>query len=228
MIIKRLIGISLALFASMAISQETPEWQIADPAELAVMCGVCHGPTMNGSIRRDGPALVGLSAEYIARQLRGFADDSRGYDDRDVLGKFMERMNGMLRNEETIVAVSEYIANTYAPNPEEYDARPRAWLWQSEYGSFDLSGGDVESGQALYATTCFACHGADGEGLDAMYTDTLNHFSAEYLARQLQYYRGGVRGAHPGDTYGALMAPMAANLSDQDIADLVTYITGEL
>ena len=224
---KRLLVISLVFWVNLAISQETPEWQIADAAELSAMCGVCHGPTMNGSIRRDGPALAGLSADYIARQLRGYAEESRGYDNRDVLGKFMVRMSGMFRNEETIVAVAEYIANTYTPNSEEHDARPRAWDWQSEYGNFDLSNGDATSGQNLYAT-CAVCHGVDGEGMEAMFTDTLVHFSEDYLARQMQYFRDGVRGAEPGDIYGNLMAPMAANISDQDIADLVTYITSEL
>ena len=64
--------------------------------------------------------------------------------------------------------------------------------------------------------------------MQTMFTDKLIHFSGDYLARQLQYFRDGIRGAEPGDTFGNLMAPMAANLSDQDIADLITYITSEL
>ena len=46
-----------------------------------------------------------------------------------------------------------------------------------------------------------------------------------YLLRQLQYFKDGVRGAHPDDLYGMQMAMMAASLRDeQAMQDLVAYI----
>ena len=45
------------------------------------------------------------------------------------------------------------------------------------------------------------------------------------MRRQLQYYKNGVRGAHPEDTYGQQMAPMAATLAtDQAMRDVIAYI----
>ena len=46
------------------------------------------------------------------------------------------------------------------------------------------------------------------------------------MTRQLKNFRAGIRGAHPDDTFGAQMRPMAMVLAgDQDIADVVAYIT---
>jgi cytochrome c oxidase subunit 2 len=46
-----------------------------------------------------------------------------------------------------------------------------------------------------------------------------------YLARQLQNFKDGIRGAHPTDYYGYQMGLMANVLQDeQAIKDLVAYI----
>ncbi|WP_026280746.1 c-type cytochrome [Thioalkalivibrio sp. ALE30] len=77
--------------------------------------------------------------------------------------------------------------------------------------------GDVERGQSRY-NTCVACHGAQGQGTPVF--PKLAGRDAEYIANKLVRYRAG-------ETVGdqtALMAPNAANLSDQDIADLAVYV----
>jgi cytochrome c oxidase subunit 2 len=46
------------------------------------------------------------------------------------------------------------------------------------------------------------------------------------MTRQLKNFKAGIRGAHPDDTFGAQMRPMAMVLTDdQAIADVVAYIT---
>ncbi|WP_038052227.1 c-type cytochrome [Thioalkalivibrio sp. ALJ1] len=77
--------------------------------------------------------------------------------------------------------------------------------------------GDVERGQSRY-NTCVACHGAQGQGTPVF--PALAGRDAEYIADKLVRYRAG-------ETVGdqtALMAPNAANLSDEDIADLAVYV----
>ncbi|WP_018871728.1 c-type cytochrome [Thioalkalivibrio sp. ALJ16] len=77
--------------------------------------------------------------------------------------------------------------------------------------------GDAERGQSRY-NTCVACHGAQGQGTPVF--PALAGRDAEYIADKLVRYRAG-------ETVGdqtALMAPNAANLSDQDIADLAVYV----
>jgi len=80
-----------------------------------------------------------------------------------------------------------------------------------------LDDGDVSRGESLYST-CIACHGAQGQGSPAF--PKIAGQTAEYIAGKLVRYRAG-------ETVGdrtALMAPNAARLSDEDIADLSVFI----
>jgi cytochrome c oxidase subunit 2 len=84
--------------------------------------------------------------------------------------------------------------------------------------------GDPAAGQARYAV-CAGCHGAQGEGNAAMNAPKLAGLGDWYLKRQLMNYKQGARGAHEKDTYGKIMAPMAATLPDEKaIDDVAAYI----
>jgi len=67
---------------------------------------------------------------------------------------------------------------------------------------------------------CAACHGVDGKGVDgkgiAPNFPVLAGQHASYLVHALEQYRSGERN-------NAVMGPQAANLSDDDIADLAAY-----
>ena len=92
-------------------------------------------------------------------------------------------------------------------------------------GAVVLADGDVEKGKALY-NICAACHGANGEGTAALNAPANAGQDPWYMIRQLKNFKAGIRGAHPDDTFGAQMRPMAMVLAgDQDIADVVAYIT---
>lgn len=85
--------------------------------------------------------------------------------------------------------------------------------------------GDVEKGKQLYAV-CAACHGAKGEGMAALNAPANAGQDPWYMTRQLKNFKAGIRGAHPDDTFGAQMRPMAMVLAtDEQIADVVAYIT---
>jgi cytochrome c oxidase subunit 2 len=84
--------------------------------------------------------------------------------------------------------------------------------------------GDPGAGQALYAV-CAGCHGAQGEGNVALNAPKLSGQGEWYLKRQLVQFKQGARGAHEKDTYGKVMAPMAATLPDETaIENVVAYI----
>ena len=86
------------------------------------------------------------------------------------------------------------------------------------------SAGDDVPGKAEFQT-CIACHGANGEGNQALSAPGLAGQSESYLARQLWDFRSGKRGKEPGDTAGATMLPMAEALPDGDaIANVAAYI----
>jgi cytochrome c oxidase subunit 2 len=85
--------------------------------------------------------------------------------------------------------------------------------------------GDVAKGKALY-NICAACHGVNAEGTAALNAPANAGQDPWYMTRQLNNFRAGIRGAHPDDTFGAQMRPMAMVLAgDQDIEDVVAYIT---
>lgn len=84
--------------------------------------------------------------------------------------------------------------------------------------------GDPALGAASYAV-CAACHGPQGQGQVALNAPKLAGQSPWYLKRQLQDFKAGIRGAHPDDTFGKQMAPMAATLADEAaINNVVAYI----
>ncbi|MGI9257250.1 MAG: c-type cytochrome [Gammaproteobacteria bacterium] len=84
--------------------------------------------------------------------------------------------------------------------------------------------GDPTAGQAAYAI-CAACHGPDGQGMQALNSPKLTGQEGWYLRRQIKYFKDGVRGTAEGDTFGATMAPiMAAVPDDTTIDNIVAYI----
>ncbi|MFV8834725.1 cytochrome c [Aquisalimonas sp.] len=80
---------------------------------------------------------------------------------------------------------------------------------------------DVAAGETLYAESCVSCHGSAGRGMASF--PALTGRSADYIVERLEQYRAGERvGSNTG-----LMAPHAAELSDDEIANLSAYISEE-
>ncbi|GLX83803.1 hypothetical protein tloyanaT_00550 [Thalassotalea loyana] len=80
--------------------------------------------------------------------------------------------------------------------------------------SANASAGDAQAGKAK-AATCAACHGANGIGTADMYPNLAGQH-ADYIVKQLKAFKDGSR-------KDPLMSPMAAPLSDADMADLGAY-----
>lgn len=82
---------------------------------------------------------------------------------------------------------------------------------------------DIAAGRASYAV-CATCHGAQGEGMQAVNGPKLAGQQAWYIERQLKYFRTGVRGGE-GDANGQPMAGMALTLRDDDaVRNVSAYI----
>jgi cytochrome c553 len=77
-----------------------------------------------------------------------------------------------------------------------------------------MAAGDAAAGEQK-SQVCQACHGSDGRGTNPTYPVLAGQHES-YLAQSLKAYRDGSRN-------NAVMAGMAANLSDQDIADLAAF-----
>jgi cytochrome c oxidase subunit 2 len=84
---------------------------------------------------------------------------------------------------------------------------------------------DATAGQAAYAV-CSACHGPQGQGNQALNAPKLSSQASWYLARQLQHFKQGIRGASDQDVYAKQMIPMAATLADEAaVNNVAAYIS---
>jgi cytochrome c oxidase subunit 2 len=84
--------------------------------------------------------------------------------------------------------------------------------------------GNVERGKTVYAS-CATCHGGRGEGIERMNAPKLVILEDWYVARQLENFMTGTRGATPGDAPGAQMRAAAMVLRGaQDVADVASFI----
>ena len=219
-----LFGLSGSALAQMAFDQ--PNEQVSGE-RLFDTCIFCHGTEAQGNDRRDGPALAGLPSWYIELQMKNFREGVRGTAEGDIPGRVMHFTRGLMRDDAHIARVAEYISGLepglpMAPNA--IGARP--YIWDSPYAGLDPAIlGNADAGQQTYSTVCVACHGADGVGNEALGAADLRYLSEIYMARQLMYFRDGLRGSHPQDVRGAQMAVMAKILTtDQAIADVIAYI----
>jgi cytochrome c oxidase subunit 2 len=92
------------------------------------------------------------------------------------------------------------------------------------YQNSAIADGDPTKGKSIYIT-CAACHGQNGEGIQATNSPRLSGLRKSYLVSQLQKFRSGLRGTIPEDVYGTQMATMAKILPDeQSLLDVVAYI----
>jgi cytochrome c553 len=84
--------------------------------------------------------------------------------------------------------------------------------------SSSLAAGSKEAGQAK-AATCSACHGMDGNSLNPEWPNLAGQGEV-YIVRQLKAF-------HAGQRQNVLMSPMAAILTEEDMADLAAYFSSQ-
>ncbi len=78
---------------------------------------------------------------------------------------------------------------------------------------------DISAGEAIYQKDCRTCHGPTAKGMAVF--PKLTGTSADFIMNRLKQYRAG-------ETIGpnsALMAPLAKDLTDEDIVNVAAYIT---
>ena len=96
-------------------------------------------------------------------------------------------------------------ADAAAPVTALADDKPATW-------------GDAKAGQTK-SGTCAACHGVDGNSADAQYPKLAGQHE-RVIWKQLQQFKNGQR-------ENAIMGPLAASLSEQDMRDLGAYFASQ-
>lgn len=79
--------------------------------------------------------------------------------------------------------------------------------------------GDAAKGKSIATQVCAACHGADGNSAIAMYPSLAGQHP-EYITKQLEEFKSGVRN-------NAVMTPIAATLTSEDMANLGAYFSAQ-
>jgi cytochrome c553 len=200
----------LVLIAAAAAWSAPAQAQNAERgAELFQLCATCHGAQGQGNEMYLAPAIGGMPLWYLEGQLTKFREGGRGTHFDDIPGMRMRPMALSLRSEhgDDLKDVAAYVASLPAQKPEP-----------------TLTGGDAARGAAHYAV-CQACHGAQGEGVQATNGPPLANQDDWYLLSSLQRFKAGVRGSNPADANGAVMRGMAAILQDeQAMKDVIAHI----
>ncbi len=183
----------------------TPGDAVAGQAAYAV-CSACHGPQGEGNPVLNSPKTAGQEPWYIRRQLAYFKNGARGAHPEDTFGQQMAPMAATLASDAAVENVIAYIQTLP-------DVPSQATIV-----------GNLDNGERLWKT-CGACHGANGQGIEALNAPRLAGVNDWYLATQLKNFKAGIRGAHSQDAYGMQMRLMANILkTDQAVDDVVAYI----
>ncbi len=196
----------VASYPTFAELQAPVEANAAAGGAQYAVCAACHGPQGQGLQAMNAPKLTSLGGWYIEAQLDNFKAGVRGAHEEDTYGRQMAPMARTLATPQAVGDVVAYIASL----PDT----PAAQTVQ----------GNAAAGAKTFAV-CAYCHGAQGQGIQAMNAPALAGQDDWYLVRQLEHFRDGIRGGHPQDYYGKQMGFMADILQgDQAVSDVVAYI----
>jgi cytochrome c oxidase subunit 2 len=154
------------------------------------VCQACHGVNGEGNKALNAPNLAGQDPLYLARQIRNYQRDVRGYDPQDIFGLQMKAMAKTLPDDKAVLDAVAYIATLPAPKAQPASVQGNATL-----------------GKELF-NVCAQCHGNRGEGRQQMNAPRIAGLPDWYVLRQLKGFLQKTRGAHPQDPYGVQMRPM--------------------
>ncbi len=189
--------------ASVHLPKQTGEElaTIESNQQAAGACARCHGAEGVGPTSALVPVLHGQPRALLMRSLKEYAEGSRR-------SGIMQPLASEL-GEQDIRQLADYYAKLQPPSPGH---RVSTYPAQRARGKELAEKGDAARG----IPACSACHGASG--LEDY--PRLAGQSAAYMAGQLALWRAGY---HTATGAGAIMAPIARRLSDDDVAAATAY-----
>jgi len=191
--------------ASAALADDVPSTgaRLAfEGAEGIAACSSCHALNGRGNVQTKGPALAGLDAAYLGKQIRDYRAGGRVHESMDPIGKVI--------TDAQIDAVSEHYAAMLGAPASKQPASPEEMaLGQrlAERGAWDRE-----------IPACEQCHAPGGLGF-GQHFPRLAGQHAFYLQGQLEAWRSGTRKNDPDE----LMKTVAERLSAKEIAAVSAY-----
>lgn len=185
-------------------------------------CQNCHGAHGLGSDDLGTPRLASQVYTYLFKELTDFATDKRTDD-------VMHQMNNIAKamTEEQRKDVAAYLHTLQEP----YIGSNLVKLKKK-----GVSTGDAARGSRIVnfglpsenVAACQSCHGYKGHSAGLIFP-AISGQNYVYLTHELKLFRRGAQGhknhIRTNDYMGAMRA-VAAKLSDRDIKDAATYLTG--
>jgi cytochrome c len=211
-------------------------------------CIACHviesasGETLAGRNASTGPNLYGVIGAAAGAQADfRYSDSHAAYGKtgviweeentvaflqnpdsflRDALGdpRARSKMAHRVRAESDARDIYAFLAR-FSANGTEEAAAATSDDTPDQTAAIDMLEPDLAAGEAHYQASCRNCHGPKARGMASF--PKLSGKDMAYLVTRLEHYRAGEM-VGPNS---ALMFPIAADMSDQDIANVAAYIT---
>ena len=216
--IKNLLLLCMIFCAGAKAEGETPAIDLELGEEINETCAGCHGEYGQGSIDGEYPRLAGLTAEYIARQLRNFKQRKR------INIPMLPYSNERELPEEDLVSIAAYLASIQLPtklppiNEAEFDALKRLQA-SKKVVNIATYQGDLKAGRKFYKKECASCHGQDGYGDDNKGIPQLAGQYSLYLLKQVENIRTGERFHDDPDD-----VEIFREYADAEIAAMLAYL----
>lgn len=178
-------------------------------AIYAEFCQACHGP--HGEAIAEGPAFQAI--EFDAATARDVIAQGRDSDPGDgvAMPAYAQAAGGPLseaRLDQVIAYMATWETGDVPPLPAP-NLHPKVEQVPDYFG-------DVQRGAALYATSCYGCHGAEGRGR------VPPNFPG--FAYNRETFRQVVSAGAGGPTMPGFGPEAGGPLSASDLEDLETYV----
>ena len=207
------------IFSAPALADGNTIMQKGGSNPAALPCITCHGADGKGMAASGFPRLAGLTAVYLAKQLRDFRSGSRQ-------NPIMQPIASALTDEEIDAVTQAYAArpkvNVLASPPLAPQPGTAAWL--ALRGAWERN-----------IPECTLCHGPSGVGVGDSFPP-LAAQSASYIEAQLHAWRGqpaipgkGRKSGTPAqpptrkNDPNGLMQHIAADLTEAEIKAVAEY-----
>ena len=188
--------------------------------EINELCAGCHGEFGQGGKGGVYPRVAGQPSAFLERQLHLFRDRKRPNL------AMVEYVDERQMPDEDIADVSAYLASIelptrMPPEPEgEYDALERL-MQAKQVMNIARAEGDIQAGGKLYKRECRSCHGRDGWGDNDSGVPMLAGQYTNYLWKQVEKYRAGIRIHDPDEPDDELLA----DFTDTEIRDIFAFLS---
>jgi cytochrome c553 len=199
-----LLRLTASLLAVISVQAYAGGDASAGQAKSAI-CAACHGADGN-SVVPNWPKLAGQHEQYLNRQLLLIKSGDR------PVAEMMGITPGL--SEQDMEDLSAFYASQTISGGVADESK-------IALGERIFRAGNEESG----VPACMACHGPAGEGNPLSGYPALAGQHSVYTANMLNRFRAGENWGE-GDAASAVMNGSAAELTDEEIAAVASYIQG--